>query len=64
MGESDDKLTSSSSPNQVFTVLPLGTPAIGVFGSEGGGAEEAEGEWNKGDGGRNRGRKKKAEGQN
>ena len=49
--ESDDKLTF---PNQVFTVLPRGTWAIVVFGSE------AKGEWNKGEGEQG----KKAEGQN
>ena len=54
MGESDDKLTSS--PNQVSTVLPLGTPAIGVFGSEGAGQE---GDWNKGDGGTEEERRKR-----
>ena len=31
VGELDDELTS---PNQVFTVLPRGTRAIGEFGSE------------------------------
>ena len=53
--ESDDKLTF---PNQVFTVLPRGTLAIGVFGI----GSEAKGDWNKGEGGTGQG--KKAEGQN